>query len=152
MVPAGYAGGFSAGQPAGAFANQHVAMQLSLPSGADDTWNAWSGPTFVLTDTKTYSSAEMFAAVVQDNRIGKTVGQKTGGDGCGFMVNTQPLVLKRSHLRVRMPNCTRLRRDGGNEVAGIKPDLPVSPTAGEDTRQRAARVLDEIAAEFQRGP
>ncbi len=147
LAPAGYAGGAVASLPRGAYGNQTIAYQLSMPSGGDDMWGMWTGPVYVLTDGKTYSSAEMFTAVMQDNRIGKTVGVKTGGDGCGFMVDTDPLVLTHSRIRVRMSNCIRMRRDGGNEVAGISPDLPVIPTEGEDDRQRAVRALGVIAAD-----
>jgi C-terminal processing protease CtpA/Prc len=115
-------------------------------------WAMWTGPVYVLTDAKTYSSAEMFTAVMQDNGIGKTVGVKTGGDGCGFMVEKEPLVLSHSRIRVRMSNCIRLRRDGGNEVAGITPDLPVLPTEGEDDRQRAVWALGAIAADAVKKP
>ncbi|ESQ89945.1 S41 family peptidase [Asticcacaulis benevestitus] len=147
LAAAGYAGGAAAVLPRGAYGNQTVAYQLSMPSGADDMWAMWTGPVYVLTDAKTYSSAEMFTAVMQDNRIGKTVGVKTGGDGCGFMVEKEPLVLAHSRIRVRMSNCIRLRRDGGNEVAGITPDIPVLPTEGEDDRQRAVRALGAIEAD-----
>ncbi|ESQ87025.1 S41 family peptidase [Asticcacaulis benevestitus] len=145
LVEAGYAGGYKATLPRGAFgSNQDVSSQLSLASGADDIWAMWAGPVYVVTDGKTYSSAEMFSAVIQDNGIGKTVGVKTGGDGCGFMGGDKSVVLDHSHIRLRIPNCVRLRRDGGNEVSGISPDLPVVPTEGEDDRQRAERMLHAV--------
>jgi len=95
-------------------------------------------------DDKTASSAEMFGAVMQDNRIAKTVGTASEGDGCGFMQEAEPVELPHSHLRLRVPNCVRLRADGRNEVAGIQPDLPVLPTQAEDGRARAARLLQAI--------
>ncbi len=149
VVAAGYAGGAVAGLPRFAYNDQTVAYHLSLPSRADDLWAMWTGPVYVLTDAKTYSSAEMFAAVMQDNAIGKTVGVTTGGDGCGFMVETEPLVLSHSHMRVRMPNCIRLRRDGSNEVAGIAPDLSVLPMDGEDDRNRADRALRVMSVDLK---
>ncbi len=48
------------------------------------------------------------------------------------------------------PNCTRLRADGSNEVAGVKPDLPVLPTEGENDRARAWRLLDTLASDVRR--
>ena len=110
-------------------------------------WAAWIGPVYVLTDGQTYSSAEMFAAVMQDNAIGQTVGVTTGGDGCGFMVDAVPPMLTHSRMSLRMPNCVRLRRDGRDEVSGIVPDIPVLPTQGEDSRQRAVRLLGLLAAD-----
>ncbi len=91
---------------------------------------------------------EMFSAVMQDNRIAKLVGVRSGGDGCGFMVNAAPIILTHTRLRFRIPNCMRLRADGTNEEAGISPDLTVAPTEGETDRARAARVVATLAADL----
>jgi len=147
MIDAGYAGGYLATLPPGAYGDEETALRLSLPSRADDHWAMWTGPVYVLTDGRTFSSAEMFSAVVQDNHIGKIVGQKTGGDGCGFMGDDVPYGLDHSHMRVRMPNCVRLRADGLNEVRGIAPDIAIVPTEGEDDRQRANRLIETVAAD-----
>lgn len=146
LVDAGYSGGFAAALPRGAFGgNQDVSSQLSLASGADDIWAMWNGPLYVITDAKTYSSSEMFSAEIQDSGIGKTIGARTGGDGCGFMGGDEAVMLSHSRIRLRIPNCIRLRRGGDNEVSGVAPDLPVLPTEGEDDRQRAQRLLITIA-------
>ena len=150
LVDVGHAGGFAPTLPRGAFGDQTVAYRLSYPSSADDLWAMWTGPLYVLTDGRTYSSAEMFTAVVQDNHLGKTVGATTGGDGCGFMSGDRPKVLTHSRLRLRMPDCVRLRADGRDEVAGIAPDMPVLATEGEDARQRAERVLEAVVADLAR--
>jgi hypothetical protein len=151
LVDAGYAGGASAGLPRGAYADKAVATSLSSASTVEAQFGIWTGPTYVLADKRSYSSAEMFAAVMRDNHIAKTVGTRTGGDGCGFMTNGPPVVLTHSRLRFRMPNCLRLRADGTNEQAGIEPDLPVPPTEGESDRARAARAASAIAADVLQG-
>ena len=99
---------------------------------------------YVVTDGRTYSSAEMFSAVMRDNGIAKTIGLRTGGDGCGFMQEEKPFVLTHSKLRFRIPDCVRLRADGSDEVAGIAPDMPILPTEGESDRARAARAIATI--------
>lgn len=147
LVDVGYAGGYAASLPRGSFGDRTVASRLSYPSSADDLWGLWTGPLYVLTDGRTHSSAEMFAAVVQDNHVGKTAGAMTGGDGCGFMGGMRPRMLAHSSLRLRMPDCLRLRADGRDEVAGVAPNLPVQPTAGEDARQRAERLIEAVAAD-----
>ena len=147
LVAAGTSGGPVDALPADAAGELLFAHRLSWAEDYRDDWAAWTGPVYVLTDGKTYSAAEMFAARMQDNRIAKIVGQRTGGDGCGFMDAPDPVELPHSHLRLRMPNCVRLRADGDDEVAGIAPDLPVAPREGEDARARALRVLGTIAAE-----
>jgi len=46
-------------------------------------------------------------------------------------------------------NCVRLRADGSNEVAGVKPDLQILPSEGENDRARAWRLLDAVAADLK---
>jgi C-terminal processing protease CtpA/Prc len=111
---------------------------------------AWDGPVYLLTDSGTASAAEMFAALMQDRGIARTVGVRTLGLGCGSMVESAPFTLQHSHLSFRIPNCVRLRADGSDEVAGIKPDLPVLPAANESPRARAARVLAVIDRDLPR--
>jgi len=91
----------------------------------------------------------MFAAMLQNNRALKTIGSQTGGDGCGFMNDPEPVVLPYSHLRFRVPNCVRIRADGTDEVAEIKPDLAVLPTEGENKRTRALRVFTDLYADLK---
>jgi hypothetical protein len=64
------------------------------------------------------------------------------------MADVPPVELPGSHLRFRVPNCVRVRRDGSDEVAGVQPDLPVLPTEGESDRNRAWRVLETIATDL----
>lgn len=127
-----------------------AAAKLHWPIQAGRVEGSWTGPVYVLTDGGTYSAAEMFAAAMQNNRVARVVGSRTGGDGCGFMIKSDPVVLPNSKLRFRMPNCIRLRADGSDEVAGVVPDLPVLATEGESRRARAARVLDTVAGAWQR--
>jgi len=147
LLPAGYAGGYSAGLPRNAYSDPNPAAALSSASIVRQFYGSWTGPAYIIVDKRSYSSAEMFAAVMQDNRIGKLVGDRTGGDGCGFMTEDAPIVLHHSRLRFRVPNCMRLRADGTNEEAGVMPDLPVLPTEGESDRARGERALRTIASD-----
>jgi hypothetical protein len=148
LLEAGYASGFSPGLPKGAYGDAEAARALAWPSTVESFFGAWTGPTYVLADSRSYSSAEMFAAVMQDNHVATLVGARTGGDGCGSMTDGPPLVLDHSRLRFRIPNCMRLRADGSNEEAGIAPDIPVLPTEGESDRARAQRVVALIAKDL----
>jgi len=148
LLAAGFAGGYSAGLAKGAFGDEDLAGTLSSASMIEERYAAWTGPTYVVTDQRSYSAAEMFAAVMQDDGIAKTVGVRTGQDGCGFMTDGSPLVLTHSRLRFRMPNCMRLRADGSNEEAGIAPDIPILPTEQESDRARADRALAAIAKDM----
>lgn len=148
LLAAGYADGFSPGLPRGAYGNADIARRIAWSSTIEGLFGTWSGPTYVLADSRSYSSAEMFVAVMQDNHVAKIVGTRTGGDGCGFMVDGPPLVLAHSRLRFRIPNCMRLRADGTDEEAGIAPDFAVLPTEGESDRARAARAVEVIARDI----
>ncbi|MEP6619395.1 MAG: S41 family peptidase [bacterium] len=150
LVAAGSAGGPLSYLSPDSIRNVNVARQLHWPAVVAPLWGTWRGPLYVLTDNKTYSSAEMFAAVLQNNGAAKTVGIRTGGDGCGFMNNPDPVVLPHSRLRFRVPNCVRMRADGTDEVAGVKPDIPVLPMDGENGRVRAMRVFTEVTADLKR--
>jgi hypothetical protein len=150
LIDVGSAGGFLAYLPPHSF-DVSVAKRVYWPAVADDYIGAWTGPAYAVTDTHTYSAAEQFAASFQNNHIGKTVGEHTAGDGCGFITDLPPLVLPNSRLAFRMPNCVRLRADGTDEVAGVTPDLPVTPLKDESPRARAARIAETIADDATKG-
>ncbi len=148
LLEMGFASGAVDYLPAAAFGSSEQAAALYWPASVDAQRGAWSGPVYVLTNAKTYSSAEMFSAVMRDNGIARTLGVTTGGDGCGFMQEAKPLLLPHSQLRFRIPDCVRLRADGSDEVAGIKPDLPVLPAEGESERARALRVMARVTEDL----
>lgn len=129
-----------------------AAAALYWPSITDSLRGAWNGPVYLLTDSGTASAAEMFAALMHDRGIARTVGARTLGLGCGSMVDNAPFTLPHSHLSFRIPNCVRLRADGSDEVAGIAPDLPVLPATKESPRARAARVLTVVNRDLRRTP
>lgn len=149
LLDAGFASGAVDYLAPGTIADAKRAAAVYWPVKVDAYRGAWTGPAYVLTDGRSYSAAEMFTAVMRDNAIARTVGVKTGGAGCGFMHEDPPVDLPHSHLRVRVPSCVRLRADGSDEVAGIKPDLEIAPREGEDDRTRASRVIAAVAADLR---
>jgi len=149
LVPAGTSAGPLGHLPAEAVADLRLAHRLDWTQDTRAHWGSWTGPVYLLTDGKTYSSAEMFAARLHDNGVARTLGERSGGDGCGFMVAAEPVRLSHSGLRLRMPNCVRLRGDGSDEVAGVAADLPVVPREGEGARARAQRALETAAEDWR---
>jgi hypothetical protein len=147
LIDVGFASGAIAAMAPADYHDRRAAQKIYWPAAVDPWLGSWTGRVYVLANATSYSAAEMFAAVMQDNAIAKIVGVRTGGDGCGFMEDTPPVVLPHSHLRFRMPNCVRLRADGSSEVAGIAPDLPIAAIDGESPRARAVRLLSTVVAD-----
>jgi hypothetical protein len=147
LIDAGFASGVVRYLPPATLSDAAIARRIYWPAAADPLIGRWSGPLYVLTNSATYSAAEMFTAVLQNNRAARIVGTPSGGDGCGFMAESEPLVLPNTQLRLRLPDCVRLRADGSNEVAGIQPDIAIQPRVDESPRARAMRLLRIIVAE-----
>jgi len=147
LIPSGFASGALPDLKPGSLGPRTVEAALYWPTVVAAERGAWIGKVYVLTDNRTASSAEMFTASIRNNHIGRVLGQRTSGDGCGFMTDGPPLKLPHSGLRFRVPNCVRLREDGSDEVAGVTPDLPILPAEGESETARAGRVVAAITAD-----
>ena len=98
-------------------------------------------PLFVLVDERTASASEYFAAVLQDSGAARIIGTRTMGAGCGYMDGGGKFELSRTKLRVLVPNCVRLRKDGSNERAGIRPDVELTSYTPNIDRARAALMV-----------
>lgn len=95
--------------------------------------SVWSGPLVVLVDDQTWSAAEEFAAILQDNDAAVIMGARTGGAGCGHTNGGTATVLKNSGATLELPDCVRFRKDGSNEVSGIIPDVLTGMRANDGT-------------------
>ena len=104
----------------------------------------WRGPLIVLVDRNTWSAAEEFAAVLQDNHAGRIMGEPTGGAGCGHTNGGWLATLSHSRATLDLPDCVRLRADGTNEVRGIVPDILVGWRNSDGPKLRAAAMLDAL--------
>jgi hypothetical protein len=58
---------------------------------------------------RTWSAAEEFAAVLQDNRAALIVGAPTGGADCGHTDGGTPTTFAQSREVLKLPDCVRLR-------------------------------------------
>jgi hypothetical protein len=105
-------------------------------------------PLLLAIDGRSFSSAERFASLVQDNGAGTIIGEISGGAGCGFTNGGIPTTLEHSRGDVRMPDCVGFRRDGSNGNDGVIPDVLV-PWATRDTSftraEKFVRYLDRAA-------
>lgn len=106
---------------------------------------AWNGTLLVLTNRRTASASEDFAASLQDAGA-RIVGERTAGVGCGYTGGGLTLELPATGLIVRAPDCIRYRADGGNEAEGVIPDITVDWSSDDDARARAAKVIAALQA------
>ncbi len=86
----------------------------------------YRGPLFVLVNSGTASASEQLVSRLKMAGRGVLLGQRTLGAGCGYTNGGLDVVLARSRLRVRIPDCVRYLPSGDNEVAGIAPDVPLA--------------------------
>ncbi len=124
----------------GALAGRASADALFGPSRDQYREGANTLPLVTLADAGTASAAEDFAEALQDHHAALIVGAQTIGAGCGFTNGGIPTVLPRSHARVRMPDCARIRKDGSNAVAGVTPDVVLPLLERDSPAQRAAKI------------
>lgn len=101
----------------------------------------FKGKLAVLMDRRTASAAEQFAAMLKDGADAHLFGEPTLGAGCGYTGGGIATVLGHSRLRLRMPDCARLRKDGSNEVLGVVPDEALAPSRPDALREAVARWL-----------
>lgn len=125
LPPVMYTTGAVGWLPDSAFGGAPEAALLYAPARRHTRGGAWTGKVVILVDGRTASASEQFIATLRDNDKARVIGARTAGAGCGYANGGIPLTLRNSQLKVRMPNCARLRRDGTNEVFGIEPDRVV---------------------------
>jgi hypothetical protein len=124
---AGYSTGLVGAARAGTFnGREGWAVHVFSPAQFPYHDGVWDGPLIVLVDQETWSAAEEFAAVLQDNKAAIVMGARTGGAGCGYTWGGTPTKLKNSGAILKLPDCVRFRGDGSNEVRGILPDEVVA--------------------------
>ena len=114
------------------------------PAEYESAVGVWHGPLLVLVDQHTYSAAEEFAAVLQDNAAAIIVGAPTGGAGCGYTDGGTPTPLRHSGGTLQVPDCARIRRNGANEVSGIDPDVLVGFRDSDGATRKAIRLIEAL--------
>jgi hypothetical protein len=134
---AGYATGLVGRATASAFTGKAWGPTVFSPAEFSYRDGVWNGPLVVVVDQGTFSAAEEFAAVLQDNHAAFLVGARTGGAGCGHTDGGTPTVLTHSRATLDVPDCARFRLDGSNEVNGVIPDYLLPWRANDGARFKA---------------
>lgn len=140
----GYATGLVGDVPAGTFDGKEWGVFVFSPAQYAYHDSVWDGLLLVLTDQETWSAAEEFAAVLQDNKAAIVIGARSGGAGCGYTYGGTPTKLANSGAVLKLPDCVRFRADGSNEVGGIIPDEPVALRANDGLRLRAKLIAERL--------
>lgn len=123
LAQAGFASGLLSELASGQLDGRKWGVDVFSPAQFPYRDSVWKGPLIVLVDGETWSAAEQFAAMLQDNNAAVIMGARTGGAGCGHLDGNDPITLTHSKAKLEMPNCGRFRKDGSNEVSGIVPDV-----------------------------
>ena len=150
VVSAGHSTGLVGKAQSGAFAGKDWGVHVFNPAQHYYRDGIWSGPLVVLVDQETWSAAEQFAALLQDNRAAVILGARTGGAGCGYTWGGHPTKLKNSGAVLKLPDCVRFRADGSNEVRGVIPDELVAVRASDGSAFRANMVARKLPAAIER--
>jgi hypothetical protein len=140
----GYATGLVGAARAGQFAGKPWADLVFSIAQFPYHDGVWFGPLVVLVDDQTWSAAEEFAAVLQDNGAAAIIGTRTGGAGCGHTNGGTPTLLKNSGATLELPDCVRFRADGSNEVAGIIPDVLTGMKASDGRAFKARLIMAHL--------
>jgi hypothetical protein len=140
-----YASGVSPYAASGSFSGYKSRDDLFYPARYAYAEGANRLPIYVLVDQNTWSAAEYFAALLQDNRAATIVGELTGGAGCGYTNDGIPTQLKNSKADVKMPDCVRLRADGSDEVNGVTPDVLIPWAKRDSPYQRVRKLMSTLS-------
>lgn len=141
----GYSTGLVGRAAAGDFAGKPWAPLVFSPAQYPYHESVWRGPLLVLVDNETWSAAEEFAALLQDNGAAVIIGSRTGGAGCGHTNGGTPRILANSHATLELPDCVRFRADGTNEVAGVIPDIATEMRASDGAPFEAGLLQRHLA-------
>jgi hypothetical protein len=124
----------------GSFPKLQSRKILFEPLEYDYTESSNRLPLIVAVDVDTHSSAERFAALLQDNKAATIIGELTGGAGCGYVSEGIPTTLANSGAQVKMPDCVGFRKDGSNANDGVTPDVYVPWQQRDTPYTRADKV------------
>ncbi len=136
--------------PPGAFASLESRTTLFHPEFYNYSESSDRLPLYVVVDGDTWSAAEYFAAILQDNGAATILGDVTGGAGCGYTNGGIPSTLKNSRAVVKMPDCVRLRKDGSNENFGVVPDVWIPWSVHDNSYTSAQKLLHSLLTVFTR--
>lgn len=82
----------------------------------------FNGKVYILVNRQTYSMAAVSAALIQDYKFGKIVGEETG-DVPTLYASQFSYTLPQSGITVKVPKSYIVRVNGNKKLEGVKPDI-----------------------------
>jgi hypothetical protein len=82
----------------------------------------FKGKVYVLVNRQTYSMAAVSAAIVQDYKFGKIVGEETG-DPPTIYASRFTYTLPKTGIEINVPKSYIIRPNGVVDIEGVKPDI-----------------------------
>ncbi len=99
----------------------------------------FKGKIYILINRQTYSMAAVSAALIQDYKFGKIVGEETG-DVPTLYASQFSYTLPRSGIIVKVPKSYIVRVNGSKKLEGVKPDIYIQDHLLDDNDE----ILDGL--------
>ncbi len=121
---------------------EHV--RFDIPYAAPRDGRRYEGKVPVLVNRHSYSNTVMVAAIVQDYRFGRVLGEETA-DLASTLGAMESFTLPRTGIVVGYPKARILRPSGDARVRGVIPDVPIETPLGAHAEDLVlARALDQL--------
>lgn len=123
-------------------------IHFPIPMVQPRAGSRFTGPVFVLVNRRSFSNAVSVAAIVQDYRFGRILGEPTADLATTYGA-METFALPYSRIMVGFPKAHIVRPNGDERVQGVTPDFPIETpiveTADDPVLGRAVRYLEETA-------
>lgn len=106
--------------------------------------NVYSGLLYIVQNKYSASATEGFTSLLQLNNEAVIIGKTSYGAGCGYSNGGINIELKNLGLIAKMPDCSRYRKDGKNEIYGIEPDIFINWKKNESEYLKGFKVIESI--------
>lgn len=107
----------------------------------------FKGKVYVLINRQTYSMAAVSAALIQDYKFGKIVGEETG-DVPTLYASQFSYTLPQTGIVVKAPKSYIVRVNGSKKLEGLKPDIYIQDHLLDDKDE----ILDELLLILNKKP
>lgn len=104
----------------------------------------YNGEVYILINRQTYSMAAVSAALIQDYKFGKIVGEETG-DVPTLYASQFSYTLPRSGITIKVPKGYIVRVNGSKELEGVKPDIYIQDHLLDDHDEILKELITRLA-------